>query len=151
MGRRGALRRGCCAAARRDRGAAAVEFALVALPLFALLFGIIQYGFLFFQVQGAASAARDAAGWAAVGIDNCGSWEAKAKKRAEANGVGDDLAPDFTASYDYPATGDAMVTVSLTFTPLQLVPLIPVPDEIVRTAAVDVQSRAADGVTTSCP
>lgn len=145
------MRRGCCAAARRDRGAAAVEFALVALPLFALLFGIIQYGFLFFEVQGAASATRDAAGWAAVGIDDCGSWEDKARQRAEANGVGADLAPEFTASYDYPATGDATVTVTLTFTPLQLVPLVPVPDEIVRTAAVDVQSRSADGVTTSCP
>ena len=43
----------------RQRGAAAVEFALV-LPLFAaLLFGVIEYGWIFYQRFNIAAAVRD--------------------------------------------------------------------------------------------
>ncbi|MDH2416314.1 TadE/TadG family type IV pilus assembly protein [Nocardioides sp. CER19] len=53
---------------RRDqRGAAAVEFALVLVPLLIILFGIIQYGFYFWAMQGGSDIARDAARRAAVG------------------------------------------------------------------------------------
>ncbi len=54
---------------RRDeeRGAVAVEFALVMIPFLVLLFGIIQYGVYFWAVQGGSSAAREAARNAAVG------------------------------------------------------------------------------------
>jgi hypothetical protein len=49
---------------RGDRGAAAVEFALLAVPLFTLLFGAIAYGLYFADVQtierATADAARDA-------------------------------------------------------------------------------------------
>lgn len=48
----------------RDRGAVAVEFALVALPLFTLLFGIVDYGLYFADVmsgeQGVGDTARAA-------------------------------------------------------------------------------------------
>jgi Flp pilus assembly protein TadG len=53
-----------------ERGAAAVEFALVLLPLSVMLFGIISYGYMlsFRQAisQGAAEGARAAAVWAAA-------------------------------------------------------------------------------------
>jgi Flp pilus assembly protein TadG len=52
---------------RDDDGAAAVEFALVSVLLFLLLFGIIEFGIGFFTQQGAAAAAREAARRAAVG------------------------------------------------------------------------------------
>jgi Flp pilus assembly protein TadG len=52
---------------RDDDGAAAVEFALVSILLFLLLFGIIEFGIGFFTQQGAAAAAREAARRAAVG------------------------------------------------------------------------------------
>jgi Flp pilus assembly protein TadG len=52
---------------RRDDGAAAVEFALVSLLLFLVLFGLIEFGIGFFTQQGAAAAAREAARRAAVG------------------------------------------------------------------------------------
>lgn len=52
---------------RGERGASAVEFALVVLPLLSLVFGLIAYGYMlsFRQAisQGAAEAARAAAIW----------------------------------------------------------------------------------------
>ncbi len=56
---------------RDDDGAAAVEFAIVSVLLFTLLFGIIQYGYAFFQIQSAQSVAREAARLASVGISEC--------------------------------------------------------------------------------
>ena len=55
---------------RSDTGAAAVEFALVALILFALIFGIISFGFALFNQQGAVQAAREAARKASVGVSD---------------------------------------------------------------------------------
>ncbi len=52
---------------RDERGATAVEFALVLLPMTYLAFGLIQYAFYFWSMQGAADAARQAARLAAVG------------------------------------------------------------------------------------
>lgn len=51
---------------RDERGAAAVEFGLIALILFTLLFGIIQFGLWFWSWQAAGHAAREAARYAAV-------------------------------------------------------------------------------------
>lgn len=52
---------------RRDDGAALVELALV-LPLFlVLIFGLIQYGWLFYQVQETSFAVREGARVSAVG------------------------------------------------------------------------------------
>jgi Flp pilus assembly protein TadG len=55
---------------RRDEGgAAAVEFALILIPLLWLVFGLIQYGWYFYAMQSGSSAVGDAARRAAVG--NC--------------------------------------------------------------------------------
>ena len=54
-----------------ERGAAAVEFALVASILFTLIFGTIQYGLYFWSLQSGAHAAREAARQAAVGSLTC--------------------------------------------------------------------------------
>jgi Flp pilus assembly protein TadG len=51
---------------RHDRGAAAVEFGLVLIPFLLIVFGIIQYGFLFYSYQGGSDVAREAARRAAV-------------------------------------------------------------------------------------
>lgn len=59
--------RGVLVRAREERGAAAVEFALVLLPLLYLVFGIVQYGLYFWAYQGGADAARSAARLSAVG------------------------------------------------------------------------------------
>ncbi len=53
---------------RRDtEGAAAVEFALVMLPVIVLLFGLVQYAFYFWAMQGGSDIARSAARLSSVG------------------------------------------------------------------------------------
>jgi Flp pilus assembly protein TadG len=55
---------------RRDEGgAAAVEFALILIPMLYLVFGLIQYGWYFYAMQSGSSAVGDAARRMAVG--NC--------------------------------------------------------------------------------
>ena len=55
---------------RKEEGAAAVEFAMVAGLLFMLIFGMIEYGFAFFEMQTLRGAAREGARVAAVGGDD---------------------------------------------------------------------------------
>jgi Flp pilus assembly protein TadG len=50
----------------REDGAAAVEFALVAVPLFLVVFGIMVFGVVFSQYQAYTAAAREGARVAAV-------------------------------------------------------------------------------------
>jgi Flp pilus assembly protein TadG len=50
----------------REDGVAAVEFALVAVPLFLVVFGIMVFGVVFSQYQAFTSAAREGARVAAV-------------------------------------------------------------------------------------
>lgn len=53
----------------RERGAAAVEFALIALVMITMLFLIIEGGRLFMMQAGASTAARDAARTMAISND----------------------------------------------------------------------------------
>ena len=55
---------------RKEEGAAAVEFALIAGLLFMLIFGMIEYGLAFFEMQSLRSATREGARVAAVGGTN---------------------------------------------------------------------------------
>lgn len=54
-----------------ETGAAAVEFALISVILFTLIFGTIQYGLYFWSLQSGSQAAREAARQAAVGALTC--------------------------------------------------------------------------------
>lgn len=68
---------------RDDRGAAAVEFVLVAVFLFIpLVFAMIQYSMYFWSTQSAANAARDAARRGAVG-QTCADMLASVKANTE--------------------------------------------------------------------
>lgn len=51
----------------RERGASAVEFAILSVVFLTLVFGMIQYSLYFWSTQSAANAARDAARRGAVG------------------------------------------------------------------------------------
>ena len=70
---------------RSERGAMAVEFALVFPIVFAVMFGIIQYGIYFWGRSTAAASARESARQLAVGTDwTCSHDQAVGK----ANGAG---------------------------------------------------------------
>lgn len=53
--------------ARGERGASAVEFALVTVPLLLIVFGIIQYGMYFYAAQTGTSVTREALRRVSVG------------------------------------------------------------------------------------
>ncbi len=55
--------------ARGERGAALVEFALVSIPLFTILFGTIEFGWAFFQLNDIRHGAREAIRLVAVDSD----------------------------------------------------------------------------------
>ncbi|MEP6695268.1 MAG: TadE/TadG family type IV pilus assembly protein [Pseudonocardiales bacterium] len=49
----------------------AVEFALVLVLFLTLVFAVIQYGYYFFQLQGASAGTREGARLASLGVNNC--------------------------------------------------------------------------------
>jgi Flp pilus assembly protein TadG len=58
---------------RREDGASAVEFAILAPLLFMLLFGIIGFGLAFLQVQSIRTAVREGGRYAATGASVSGT------------------------------------------------------------------------------
>jgi Flp pilus assembly protein TadG len=86
---------------RTERGASALEFALVAPILILLLFGIVTFGLLFAQDLALSNAARQAARFAAVAGHTCDQVKLEAQDAAP---LIDDLAlDDITVAID-PAT-----------------------------------------------
>lgn len=96
------------AGGRPDRGAATVEFALISIPLLALVFGAISYGYMlsFRQAmsQGAAEGARAAAVWAAS-YDSTQDTARIAAAKASIN--------EALASYGVSCTSGATCTVTI--------------------------------------
>ena len=133
---------------RSDRGASAVEFALVLPLLLMFLFGIIQYGYGLFQLQALSATADEATQKAATGISDCGVFSGTLRGLADGNGLDVDKlkavqvqwrAEDGTLTDRPDPRGQAQVTVSLT--PLKIgFPLIPFPDTLRATRVAAVQS-----------
>lgn len=124
-------------ARRGQRGAIAVEFALVFPLLAMLLFGIIQFGFYFFSMQAGSQAVREGARRAAVGdMPTCvgaGNFVDYVTDRVGAASFGN--AVTVKRSY-HKASGNTdpgvevgdLVQVDVTFNTVNLhFPLIPVP------------------------
>ncbi len=104
-----------------DAGASAVEFALVLMLLAMLLFGVIQYGYAFFEYIQVAHSAREAVRWGALGS---GDAEIRAKAAAAAPGLG----ADATVNIVRTGTESIAVTVTHPITKLAPLPSIAVPD-----------------------
>ena len=128
MGRLGISKRG-----RTQRGAAAVEFALVMPLLLLLVFGLIQYGLYFWAYQGGSDAARAAARLAAVGNPvTCDDF--RAAVRSDIANVGDEAGATITRNYDNAsgtdvAVGDT-VTITVEFDSIDLnMPFLPFIDD----------------------
>lgn len=94
---------------RRDEsGAAAVEFALVSVLLFTLLFGILQYGLYFWSLQTGSSAAKEAARRASVG--DCTDAELKALVANRLGGAKDNTDPSkFTVTRTFTDSSNVAV------------------------------------------
>ncbi|HEX5401305.1 MAG TPA: TadE/TadG family type IV pilus assembly protein [Pseudonocardiaceae bacterium] len=127
---------------RRDEGgAAAVEFALVLIPLLYLVFGLVQYGWYFYAMQSGSSAVGDAARRIAVGncpttgdvkgliYDHLGA----ATTASSSSGITTTITytkADGSGSVAAPGEIGGSVTVTATFPTLNMhFPFIPVPDD----------------------
>ena len=118
-----------------DRGSAALEFAIVVPVILMFIFGIIQYGYLYWSLQTAAATAREAARQLIVGTD----WacvQAQAQGQAGNPAVGG-AAPSVTRTY-YDTAGNVsasgpviggLVKVQVSFQSLNMrLPFVPVPN-----------------------
>jgi len=125
---------------RDSHGAAAVEFALVMLPLLYLILGIIQYGMYFYATQAGTSAVGETVRRLTVG--NCqDSTQLKQFLAARLGAASADSATDLSTTVTYmngssppaptPAPGvvGGSVTLALTFDAVNMhLPLIPLPN-----------------------
>jgi Flp pilus assembly protein TadG len=142
---------------RNESGAAAVEFALVLLPLLYLVFGLIQYGLYFYSMQAGSSAVADAARRIAVG--NCQTIPEVQTLIKDHLGPATtaDTASDITTTVTYskadgtgtvdaPGQIGGAVTVTATFPTMDMhFPFIPVPGNgtVTRTNVARVEDTTA--------
>lgn len=134
---------------RDPSGAAAVEFALVSMLLFMLLFGVVQYGFYFWSMQAGSAAVREAARQAAVGNLTCVEFETFVADRLGPASFG---SVETTRTFPAGAKVGDTVTVAVTFSSLDLnLPLVPLPEDA--QIHQDAQSRVENvvpGKSVSC-
>ena len=129
---------------RRDEGgAAAVEFALIMIPFFVLIFGLIEYGWYFYVGQNTSGAASTVARKLEVG-DCWGSGQAMTYTQNQSGQVtsvvvdpaGSGSAPDPGTSFTVTVTADA-----------QLLDFLPVPDGGIITRVVTAQVEDSEAST----
>ena len=118
--------------ARGDRGVAMVEFAFVMILLFTLIFGIIQFGYLFAFKSSMTQAVNDGARQAAVVADDSGTVEDE-RELAAREGLDTETGAFEKSCSDIPDTSDGL-TCSVTIAPCD--PLVPAGDECL-TAELD--------------
>jgi Flp pilus assembly protein TadG len=124
---------------RGERGAAAVEFGLVAVLLVTMLVGIIQFSLWFWSFQVAEHAAREGARRYAVDPCNSSANDALVRSRVgSATSGAVSISSAFSAG-NPPEAGDD-VTVTVSFPPHQIGGgLIPTPDVITQRATSRVE------------
>lgn len=105
-----------------ERGAALVEFAIIAVLLFTILFGIVEYGWVFANNLDARHGAREAARLAAVNWGDEAAIAAETCDRMDIQGGANFM---FTDGGTVGSVG--IVSVSIPYTPLVGLPFIPVP------------------------
>jgi Flp pilus assembly protein TadG len=123
---------GLACGARPDLGAAAVEFALVVSLLVMLLFGIMQFGYTFFEYNEVVAAARDGARSASIG-----KTDAQVRDRTIAASPGLRSA-SLTVTIVH-LTDSARVTVSYPRTELVPLPMIVLPAVITASAEMKME------------
>lgn len=140
--------------ADRERGASAVEFALVLPLLMLFLFGIIQYGYGLFQLQSFNAALGDASRLASTGILNCGTFNTTWRQLAGDNGLptanlGDIDVEWLTAAGGASSVADraGLARVTASYEPFRIgLPGVPFPERVTRTRTVVVQDIGDTGL-----
>lgn len=143
---------------RPDRGASAVEFALVLPFLLLLVFGLIQYGLYFWALQGGSDLARGAARLSAVGNANtCGTLTTSVTGSA---GGWANTTPTVSRTYTDAETANAVVgqwepgdkvTVTIKFQAIDMnFPFVPFIDDGVVTQSAEARVERIDGQPTNC-
>jgi hypothetical protein len=133
-----------------ETGAAVLEFGLVAPVLFLILFGMIQYGYLFWSLTTASATAREAVRRMVVGTEWTTCAQRWAVEHADNAAVGDGsvvVTHVFTDAAGVPISrepraGD-LVEVTVSFDSLDLgIPLLPLPHDgnVSQTARNEVQN-----------
>jgi Flp pilus assembly protein TadG len=134
-----------------DTGAVAVEFALLLPLLMMFLFGIIQYGYGFYQIQSLASVVGDATQQAATGIDSCESFSTELAALLQGSGLDPAGMQQLDVTW-LTETGAASaipsrlgkVRVSVAYKPFTIgVPFVPFPELLTRTQTASVQDVTA--------
>jgi TadE-like protein len=129
---------------RGERGATAVEFALISIPFFVLLIGIVQFSIWFWAYQVGSHAAREGARQGAVVPCDLALIQSRVLDRL---GDAADGTPTVTTTTEPLAgfiVGDE-ITVNVTFTPYEIA-LFSVPD-IDKSATARIERIPAGG----CP
>ena len=135
----------------REKGAALVEFALLAPLLIILVMGVIEFGWLFAQMNEIRHVAQEGARWGAVShpdIDGSGSadWGDLAARACGAANLPSGTSVDVSGTYSGAAKGDtATVTVTATVQSLSNLPIIStfLPDTLTNTATFRLEQPAA--------
>lgn len=96
-----------------ERGAAAVEFALIAIPLLTLLVGVIQFSLWFWSFQAGSHAAREGARLAAV--DPCATGNIQARMIARVGSAADATPTATVTPPPSPVSVDNEITVEVLF------------------------------------
>jgi Flp pilus assembly protein TadG len=129
---------------RNERGASAVEFGLVMIPFFVLVFGLIEYGWYFYVAQNTSGAASTVSRKLEVG-DCWGTGQALTYTQNQAGTVsGVVMNPPGSGSAPSPGTS---FTVTVTSN-AKILSFLPVPSNGVITRVVTAQVE--DDKATSC-
>ena len=125
-----------------DKGASAVEFAIVSFVLILLLTGIIQFGYTFFQYLEIVHAAREGARWASLGLEPgsvSDSETVRGRVAAAASGLAPELTDSQIAITEESVDGQPAVTVRVEYeTPI----FVPIIGDIVGGTGIPLESSA---------
>lgn len=146
---------------RTERGASAVEFALVLPFLLLLVFGLIQYGLYFWALQGGSDLARGAARTSAVGNANtCSTLTSSINGSPATRPAYASTMPTVKRTYADAETANAVVgqwepgdkvTVTVTFNAIDMnFPFVPFINNGVVTQTANARVERIDGQPTNC-
>ncbi|MDH5502935.1 MAG: pilus assembly protein [Acidimicrobiia bacterium] len=132
-----------------ERGAALVEFAIMAILLFSLLFGMVEYGWVFANNLDARHGAREAARLAAV---NWGGSQAIADETCDRMDIQGGAIFTFTGGGS-PVGSVGTVAIDIPYTPLVGLPFIPTPTNLRSQVEIRLEQASTwtNITTTACP